>query len=154
MSTPTHSMPAPTAPTPAWRRWSLLVPALVLTSAALLAAHVSFDGDTFRNCRYLGPSTRMYVTAWAAPVCALAALLLLAGPAPRGTPARGTAARGAAGSGMAGAHRHGERLPHPRTTAGTARRPVLGVRTGPFRRAGLLGADVDARPGCRASALS
>jgi hypothetical protein len=58
-------------------RWSLLVPALVVASAGLLAAHFSFDGDTFQNCRYLGPSTRMYVTAWAAPACALAALFLL-----------------------------------------------------------------------------
>ncbi|MGW2721506.1 hypothetical protein [Streptomyces sp. NPDC001492] len=58
-------------------RWSPLVPILVLASAGLLAAHFSFDGDTFRNCRYLGPSTRMYVTAWAAPACALAALVLL-----------------------------------------------------------------------------
>ena len=73
----THHARPTQAPTPAWPRWSLLVPALVLTSAALLAARVSFDDDTFQNCRYLGPSTRMYVTAWAAPVCALAALLLL-----------------------------------------------------------------------------
>ncbi|MEU0744206.1 hypothetical protein [Streptomyces sp. NPDC006134] len=79
MSTPTHPAPATTAATPApsWRRWSLLVPVLVAASAGLLAAHFSFEGDTFRNCRYLGPSTRMYVTAWAAPVCGLAALLLL-----------------------------------------------------------------------------
>lgn len=58
-------------------RWSPLVPVLVLASAGLLAAHFSFDGDTFQNCRYLGPSTRMYITAWAAPACALAALVLL-----------------------------------------------------------------------------
>jgi len=61
-------------PTP---RWSLLVPALVLASAGLLAARLAFDGDTFQNCRYLGPSTRMYVTSWAAPACAVAAVLLL-----------------------------------------------------------------------------
>ncbi|GGZ39287.1 hypothetical protein [Streptomyces poonensis] len=73
---PTPATPAP-APTSSWRRWSLLVPVLVAASAALLAAHFSFEGDTFRNCRYLGPSTRMYVTAWAGPVCGLAALLLL-----------------------------------------------------------------------------
>ncbi|RPF36725.1 hypothetical protein [Streptomyces sp. TLI_185] len=74
----THSDPTPTtaAPTASWRRWSLLV-GLVVASAGLLAAHISFDGDTFQNCHYLGPSTRMYVTAWAAPACALAALLLL-----------------------------------------------------------------------------
>ena len=57
--------------------WSQLVPVLVLASAGLLAAHFSFDGDTFQNGRYLGPSTRMYVTAWAAPACALTALVLL-----------------------------------------------------------------------------
>ncbi len=64
-------------PTPIWRRWSLLVPTLVVASAGLLVAHFSFGGDTFQDCRYLGPSTRMYVTAWAAPVCGLAAPLLL-----------------------------------------------------------------------------
>jgi hypothetical protein len=53
------------------------LPVLVLASASLLTAHFSFDGDTFQNCRYLVPSTRMYVTAWAAPTCALAAVLLL-----------------------------------------------------------------------------
>lgn len=77
MSTHTHPTPTSSAPTPSWRRWSLLVPALVAASAGLLAAHFSFDGDTFQHCRYLGPSTRMYVTAWAAPACGLAALLLL-----------------------------------------------------------------------------
>lgn len=77
MSTDTHPTPASAAPAPSWRRWSLLVPVLVVASVGLLAAHFSFDGDTFQNCRYLGPSTRMYVTAWAGPVCALAALLLL-----------------------------------------------------------------------------
>lgn len=53
------------------------MPVLVVASAGLPAAHFSFGGDTFQNCRYLGPSMRMYVTAWAAPVCGLAALLLL-----------------------------------------------------------------------------
>ncbi|MEU9169950.1 hypothetical protein AB0D34_19430 [Streptomyces sp. NPDC048420] len=62
--------------TPA-HRWSWLVPVLVVASAGLLAAHFSFDGDTFQDCHYLGPSTRMYVTAWAAPACALTALFLL-----------------------------------------------------------------------------
>jgi hypothetical protein len=51
----------------------------VAVSAGLLTAHFSFDGDTFHNCRYLGPSTRMYVTAWAGPLCAVAALLLQLG---------------------------------------------------------------------------
>ncbi|MPY63871.1 hypothetical protein [Streptomyces spongiae] len=64
-------------PAPAWRLWSLLVTALVIASAALLVARFSFDGDTFQNCRYLGPSTRMYATSWAGPVCGLAAVLLL-----------------------------------------------------------------------------
>ncbi|MEB8342675.1 hypothetical protein [Streptomyces endophyticus] len=53
---------------------ALLVPVLVLASAALLAAHFSFEGDTFQHCRYLGPSVRMYVTAWAAPLCGAAAV--------------------------------------------------------------------------------
>ncbi|WP_329122694.1 hypothetical protein [Streptomyces sp. NBC_01465] len=55
----------------------LLVPLLVAVSAALTVAFFTFDGDTFQHCEYLGPSTRMYVTAWAAPVCALAAGALL-----------------------------------------------------------------------------
>ncbi|MET8475337.1 hypothetical protein ABZY90_28420 [Streptomyces sp. NPDC006422] len=55
---------------------SLLAPLLILASAALLAAHFSFEGDTYQHCHYLGPSTRMYVTAWAAPVCAVAGGLL------------------------------------------------------------------------------
>lgn len=59
-------------------RGGLLVAAVVLAvvSAGLLAAHFSFDGDTFQDCRYLGPSTRMYVTAWAGPLCSVAALVL------------------------------------------------------------------------------
>ncbi|MBA2944927.1 hypothetical protein [Streptomyces himalayensis] len=77
MSTHTHPTTAAAAPASSWRRWSLLVPALVVASAGLLAAHFAFEGDTFQDCRYLGPSTRMYVTAWAGPVCGLAALLLL-----------------------------------------------------------------------------
>ncbi|MCL8016831.1 hypothetical protein [Streptomyces sp. AS02] len=72
-----HPTPATAVPASSWRRWSLLVPVLVVASAGLVAAHFSFEGDSFQNCRYLGPSTRMYVTAWAGPVCALAALLLL-----------------------------------------------------------------------------
>ncbi|MGP3774651.1 hypothetical protein ACTWJ8_27930 [Streptomyces sp. SDT5-1] len=55
---------------------SLLAPLLILASAALLAAHFSFEGDTYQHCHYLGPSTRMYVTAWAAPVCAVVGALL------------------------------------------------------------------------------
>src|SRR3989442_13787698 len=106
MSTHPHPHPHPMSttavPAPSWRRWSLLVPALVLTSAALLAARFAFDGDTFQHCHYLGPSTRMYVTAWAAPVCALAALLLM------------LALR-------RGAHRRGQRPP-PVWQGGTATR--------------------------------
>jgi hypothetical protein len=64
------------SPSPSWRGWSLLIPVLVAASAGMVAAHFSFEGDTFQDCRYLGPSTRMYVTAWAGPVCGLAALLL------------------------------------------------------------------------------
>ncbi|RVU19606.1 hypothetical protein EOT10_29450 [Streptomyces antnestii] len=70
--------------TPPRSRYPLLLAAgvLAVVSAGLLAAHVSFGGDTFRNCAYLGPSTRMYVTAWAAPGCSVAALVLacLRGP--------------------------------------------------------------------------
>ncbi|AZQ37814.1 hypothetical protein EJ357_33750 [Streptomyces cyaneochromogenes] len=79
MRTDTHPKPTTAASPTSWRRWSLLVPVLVVASAGLVAAHFSFEGDSFQNCRYLGPSTRMYVTAWAGPVCALAALLLLTG---------------------------------------------------------------------------
>ncbi|GAA1273107.1 hypothetical protein [Streptomyces aureus] len=66
---------------PSRRRNGLLVGVVALTvaSAALLAAHVFFDGDTFRHCRHLGPSARMYVTAWAAPLCSVAALATCAG---------------------------------------------------------------------------
>ncbi|MFE2991887.1 hypothetical protein [Streptomyces sp. NPDC059262] len=66
---------------PSRRRDGLLAGAVALTvaSAALLAAHVSFDGDTFQHCRYLGPSARMYVTAWAGPLCSVAALVTCAG---------------------------------------------------------------------------
>ncbi|MFG2552354.1 hypothetical protein [Streptomyces sp. NPDC048581] len=78
-STDMHPTPVTGVPASSWRRWSLLVPALVVASAGLVAAHFSFEGDSFQNCRYLGPSTRMYVTAWVGPVCALAALLLLTG---------------------------------------------------------------------------
>lgn len=77
MSTHMYPRTATTVPAPSWRLRSLLVPVLVVASAGLLAAHFTFDGDTFQNCRYLGPSTRMYVTAWAGPACALTALLLL-----------------------------------------------------------------------------
>lgn len=57
-------------------RRALLVPLQTAASAVLLTAHVAWSSDTFRNCRYLGPSTRMYVTAWAGLACALGALLL------------------------------------------------------------------------------
>lgn len=77
MSTHAYPTTAVTVPAPSWRRWALLVTVLVIASAGLLVARFSFDGDTFQNCRYLGPSTRMYVTSWAAPVCGLAAVLLL-----------------------------------------------------------------------------
>ncbi|MFE2731900.1 hypothetical protein [Streptomyces sp. NPDC059349] len=66
---------------PSRRRNGLLVGVVALTvaSAALLAAHVFFDGDTFRHCRHLGPSARMYVTAWAGPLCSVAVLATCAG---------------------------------------------------------------------------
>ncbi|MDX3224658.1 hypothetical protein [Streptomyces sp. ME19-01-6] len=77
MSTHTYTPPTSSASRPAWRRWSPLVPVLVVASAGLLAASAAFDGDTFQHCEYLGPSTRMYLTAWSAPLCSVAALLLL-----------------------------------------------------------------------------
>ncbi|GAA0449225.1 hypothetical protein GCM10010361_11570 [Streptomyces olivaceiscleroticus] len=49
---------------------------LAAASVGLLAARLAFDSDTFQNCRYLGPSTRMYLTSWAGVACALGALLL------------------------------------------------------------------------------
>ncbi|MFI7339864.1 hypothetical protein ACIBUY_18260 [Streptomyces sp. NPDC050085] len=57
------------------RPGALLVPGLLAVSAALLVARLAFDGDTFRDCHYLGPSGRMYVTSWAGLACTLGALL-------------------------------------------------------------------------------
>ncbi|MFF1397179.1 hypothetical protein ACFVZD_25635 [Streptomyces sp. NPDC058287] len=77
-------------PTTSRSRNGLLVAAVVLAvvSAGLLAAHISFDGDTFQHCEYLGPSTRMYVTAWAGPLCSVAALVLTCRRTPRFTGAQ------------------------------------------------------------------
>ncbi|MER6025362.1 hypothetical protein [Streptomyces sp. NPDC001851] len=55
-----------------------LVPLTTALAAALLAARFTWDTDTFRNCRYLGPSARMYATSWAGLACAVAAVLLFA----------------------------------------------------------------------------
>ncbi|MEK0096954.1 hypothetical protein WDA79_00260 [Streptomyces sp. A475] len=76
--------------TPSRSRSGLPVTTVVLgvVSAALLTAHISFDSDTFQNCTYLGPSTRMYVTAWAGPLCSVAALVLTRRRAPRFTGAQ------------------------------------------------------------------
>lgn len=79
MSTHAYPVTGARVPAPVWRLWSLLVTALVVASAGLLVARFAFDGDTFQNCRYLGPSTRMYVTSWAAPACGLASVVLLLG---------------------------------------------------------------------------
>ncbi|MCX3061777.1 hypothetical protein [Streptomyces beihaiensis] len=57
-------------------RVELLVPALTIASAVLLVARFAFGSDTFQHCQYLGPSTRVYVTGWAGPVCSLVALVL------------------------------------------------------------------------------
>lgn len=62
----------------AHRYWVVAVPILIAISLVLLVARMSFGGDTYQDCRYLGPSVRMYVTAWAAPLCSAAALSLLA----------------------------------------------------------------------------
>ncbi|MGN5380235.1 hypothetical protein BIV25_04510 [Streptomyces sp. MUSC 14] len=66
------------APVPTRHRRALLVPLLAAVSAGLLVAHLAFSSDTYRNCTYLGPSTRMYVTSWAGLACALGALLAFA----------------------------------------------------------------------------
>jgi hypothetical protein len=68
-----------TASSPPRRRADLLVPVLTIASFGLLAAHFSFSSDTFQHCKYLGPSTRMYITAWAGPLCSVAAVALYAG---------------------------------------------------------------------------
>ncbi|MGW7823256.1 hypothetical protein ACWGLF_35230 [Streptomyces puniciscabiei] len=57
-------------------RRALLVPLQTAAAAILLVAHLAWSSDTFQHCRYLGPSTRMYVTSWAGLTCALGALLL------------------------------------------------------------------------------
>ncbi|WP_329200177.1 MULTISPECIES: hypothetical protein [unclassified Streptomyces] len=62
----------------AWRRRALLPPLLWAVSAGLLVARTAFDSDTFRNCRYLGPSPRMYVTSWGGLACVLGSLLAYA----------------------------------------------------------------------------
>jgi hypothetical protein len=68
-------------------RAALAVPLSMALSVVLLVAHFSFTGDTYQDCRYLGPSLRMYVTAWAAPVAALTAAGLLFVRGLRGTSA-------------------------------------------------------------------
>lgn len=76
MGVPT-ARPAGVPAARAWRPWAGTVPVLAAASGACLAARIAFDGDTFQHCDYLGPSLRMYVSAWAGPVLALAALLVL-----------------------------------------------------------------------------
>ena len=71
-------------------RRALLVPVSTVASAVLLVSHLTWSSDTFVNCRYLGPSMRMYVTSWTGAACALGALLLFA-TLPR-TERRGVAA--------------------------------------------------------------
>ncbi|EST37875.1 hypothetical protein N566_10690 [Streptomycetaceae bacterium MP113-05] len=63
-------------PSPTPRRPAVAVMLLVAASAAALATHLAVADDTFQDCRYLGPSTRMYLTAFAVPLCAVAALLV------------------------------------------------------------------------------
>ncbi|MFF3918798.1 hypothetical protein ACFYZB_36130 [Streptomyces sp. NPDC001852] len=57
-------------------RTALLVPVTTALAAVLLVARIAWDSDTFQNCRYLGPSTRMYVTSWTGLACALTSLLM------------------------------------------------------------------------------
>ncbi|MFI2202444.1 hypothetical protein ACH47Z_17020 [Streptomyces sp. NPDC020192] len=47
-------------------------------SAGPLVAHLAFSSDTYQNCKYLAPSTRMYVTSWSGLACTLGALLAFA----------------------------------------------------------------------------
>ncbi|MEU2714929.1 hypothetical protein [Streptomyces sp. NPDC007205] len=59
-------------------RRPLLVPLATTLAAALLTARVTWDSDTFQNCRYLGPSPRLCITSWAGLTCAVGAVLLFA----------------------------------------------------------------------------
>ncbi|HEV7625482.1 MAG TPA: hypothetical protein VGO89_03195, partial [Streptomyces sp.] len=106
------------------------VPLLVAVSAVLLAARISFDGDTYQDCDYLGPSLRMYVTACAAPAFAVAALLLFVVPA-RGVRSGGERLRGTAPGGLAAAFACV-------APSGRTRLPVLDVRARPGRRHGMF----------------
>lgn len=72
----TSPAPAPSSGPAARRRRVLLVTLPACISAVLLAARLAWDSDTFPNCRYLGPSTRMYVTSWAGLACAVGGLLV------------------------------------------------------------------------------
>ncbi|PKW10164.1 hypothetical protein SAMN05428944_2656 [Streptomyces sp. 1222.5] len=76
--TPPLQAPSPTASaaTVARRRGLLLVPLLVVVSAGLLVARLAWDADTFQDCRYLGPSARMYVTSWAGLACSVSAVVV------------------------------------------------------------------------------
>ncbi|MGW3210395.1 hypothetical protein [Streptomyces sp. NPDC001135] len=77
MTPPTHApSPVPSTGSTARRRRVLLVPLLTAVSAVLLSARLAWGSDTFQNCRYLGPSTRMYVTSWAGLACAVGALVV------------------------------------------------------------------------------
>ncbi|MFE2076502.1 hypothetical protein, partial [Streptomyces misionensis] len=82
-------------------RRALPVLLLTLLSAALLAAHLSFGSDSYRDCAYVGPSIRMYLTSWAGLACALGALAGGGRPPPAAHPRDG----GRAGGGR----REGER---------------------------------------------
>ncbi|MEU1409845.1 hypothetical protein ABZ471_48025 [Streptomyces sp. NPDC005728] len=85
-------LPAPSAakstPSAARRRHLLLVPLLTAVSAGLLVARLVWDADTFQDCRYLGPSTRMYVTSWTGLACSLGSVLVHVARS-RATPRRG-----------------------------------------------------------------
>ncbi|MEU9446382.1 hypothetical protein AB0D42_37155 [Streptomyces sp. NPDC048304] len=70
--------PAPSTGSASRRRRALLVPVLTAVSAVLLAARLAWASDTFQNCRYLGPSARMYITSWAGLACAVAAVVAFA----------------------------------------------------------------------------
>ncbi|MEU8693736.1 hypothetical protein [Streptomyces sp. NPDC048665] len=65
---------ATATPVPTRRRHALLVALLTAVSAGLFLAHLAVSSDTFQHCTYLGPSTRMYVTAWTGPLSSVAAM--------------------------------------------------------------------------------
>jgi ABC-type Fe3+-siderophore transport system permease subunit len=79
MTPPLHApSPTPSTGPASRRRRALLVPVLAAVSGVLLTARLAWASDTFQNCRYLGPSARMYITSWAGLACAVATVVTFA----------------------------------------------------------------------------